>query len=104
MSGGTILLIVLTLFFIIGVTVGIITVVAISTLRKEKERARVPLPSSARSNRNVSQDPAGPEDGIDDQDPGVSGVPGHWDGPTEDPGTSGNRHWWDDDSESSSLS
>ena len=103
MSGGTILLIVLTLFFIIGVTVGIITVVAISTLRKEKERVGLPR-SSARPNRNVSPDPAGTENGIDDQDPGVSGVPGHWDGPTEDPGTSDNRPWWDDDSESSSLS
>jgi hypothetical protein len=113
MSGGAVVAIVVTLFFIIGITVGIITVVALSTLRKERVGVRPPV--SARFRRDAPADPAvpdDPEDDVDDQDAAVSGVPGHWDGSTndssttgnttEDPSPANNRHWWQDDTESNS--
>lgn len=110
MSGAAVVAIVVTLFFLIGITVGIITVVALSTLRKE--RAGVRHLVSARFRRDASAEPAVPdeiEDDIDDQEATVSGVPGHWDGytndsnTTEDPSSSNDHHWWKDDTESNSL-
>lgn len=110
MSGAAVVAIVVTLFFIIGITVGITAVIALSTLRKE--RAGVRHPVSARSRRDAPADPAFPDetvDDIDDQEATVSGVPGHWDGytndrsATEDLPSSNDRNWWKDDTESSSL-
>lgn len=104
MSGTAVVAIVVTLFFVIGITVGVITVVALSAFRKERAGSR--QPASARFRGNAPTGPAGlgasEEDDIDDQDATVSGVPGHWDGAVKDR-TPDNRPWWTDDSDSSSL-
>ncbi len=106
MSGGAVVAIVVMLFFVIGITVGFITVVALSALRREQRGQRRLI--SPRYGPDVLDEPG---NDIDDQDPGVSGVPGHWDvsakdnnTPTEGPATANNQPWWHDDSENSSLS
>jgi hypothetical protein len=115
MSGGVVVAIFVTLFFVIGITVGIITVIALSALRQDRRGPRrLGRPRSgpgslvsSRSGLDALDGPEGDMDDdidIDDQAPQVSGVPGHWDGSIED-GTIEKRGlpWWRDDTESNSL-
>ncbi len=115
MTGGVVVAIFVTLFFVIGITVGVITVIALSALRQDRRGPRRLARSrsgpgsliGSRSGLDALDEPEDDPDtdtDIDDQAPQVSGVPGRWDGSIEDgtiekPGLP----WWRDDTESNSL-
>jgi hypothetical protein len=61
MSGGAVVAIVVVLFFAIGVTVGVIAMIALSTVRRERGLG----------------EPGDETAGIAT---GASGIPGHWEG------------------------
>ena len=87
MSPGDIVALIIVLFFVIGVLVGCITVVALSAIRRDRG-----LPSG-KSDPSVRQDADDP----DDYRTGAAGVAGHWDGITSDGTTSNDRPHWPGD-------
>jgi hypothetical protein len=68
MTGGMVVAIIWVIVFIIGVAVGVITIVALSALRKDKKDPPGPRPG-----------PDDPDDEWLERDHGVSGIAGHWD-------------------------
>jgi hypothetical protein len=84
MSPGDIVALILVLFFVIGVIVGCIAVVALSAIRRDRARA------SWKSEE---------ADEPDDYRTGAAGVAGHWDGIASDGGTSSDRPRWPGDAE-----
>jgi len=83
MSPGDIVALIVALFFVIGVIVGIIAVIALSSIRRDR----------ARTGR--SAEPSVLEEADEaDYDTGASGVAGHWDGITSDgPAANDRPHW-----------
>jgi hypothetical protein len=67
-SGGAVVAIVVALFFVIGVTVGVIAVIALSAVRREREH----LVRDETDNETAASIL------------GASGIPGHWDGAPSD--------------------
>lgn len=66
MSPGTVVALIFLVIFIIGVAVGVISVIALSALRSDRRRA-------------VRSGPEELPDFDEDDITGPSGVPGHWD-------------------------
>ncbi len=69
MSPGTVVALIFLVIFIIGVAVGVISVIALSALREDRRRAVL------RDVRGQAELPGSDDDDIT----GPSGVPGHWD-------------------------
>lgn len=78
MSAEVVVAVVFVIIFVIGVTVGFISVIALSSVRADK-----------RTELRKPRGPRGPvelEDPGEDEVTGVSGTPGHWDGATSEDG------------------
>lgn len=76
MSPGDIVALVIVLFFVIGIIVGFIAVIALSAIRRDRELSDR---NSRRSDPAVLREA---DDETDDYRTGASGVAGHWDGTT----------------------
>jgi hypothetical protein len=94
MSPGDIVALIIVLFFVIGVIVGCIAVVALSAIRRDRALA------SGKSDPSVLQDGDDP----DDYRTGAAGVAGHWDGITSDGTTPNDRPRWPGDTDTGGTS
>jgi hypothetical protein len=104
-SPAVIVAVIVGLFFVIGVTVGIIAVVALSAVRRERGElggGQGPDPlGGPLVDPNDPNDPNELNDSIDPENPddaagygtGASGVAGHWDGVISDGGTAERPRW-----------
>jgi hypothetical protein len=93
MSPGDIVALIVVLFFVIGVIVGGITVVALSAVRRDR------MLVSNKPDPSVLQEA---DDGPDDYRTGAAGVAGHWDGITSDGTAASDRPHWPGDTDGGS--
>jgi len=100
MSPGVVVAVIVGVFFVIGVTVGIIAVIALSTVRRDRAGLAAQEHREALIRLSGPGQPAGPPEEPDDYDTGASGVPGHWDGVVPD-GSAADRPHWPGDEDSS---
>lgn len=77
MSPGDIVALVIVLFFVIGIIVGFIAVIALSAIRRDRVLTRRRLDPSILDEADEADET---DDETDDYRTGASGVAGHWDG------------------------